>query len=155
MEKYYVVESRKGDEWILDKTESLSDAIKFARFEWGNLTRKERGNTTVEIRQYEDDIENEDCTNFDYDTFDWGYIIRDREAGNMIETLPTENEAADKLTEYILSDEKEECDTEEDDVYKLKERREALMSFYEIWDPATESSLSIYWDLNDDCVCTC
>jgi len=88
--------------------------------------------------------------NKEKDVVNWGYIIRYK-SGNEIETLPTEDEAADRLTEILL----DECDMEEEgDVYTLKERMEALMDLYEIWDPAAGSTLRIYWDLNDLCVCT-
>lgn len=137
MKKYYVVESRKGDEWALDKTESLADAIKSARGEWGNLTKKERENTTVEIRQYEADIEDEECDNYDYDSLEWGFVIRDKEAGNALETVKTVEEAEDVLWRFIQQDKEEDPNKGE----------EELLSFYEVIDPADPYiPLSIEWN---------
>ena len=142
---YYVVEARKGDEWVLNKTESLADAIKSARFEYGNLTKKEKGNTTVEIRQYEDDIENEDCTNFDYDLIEWGFVIRDREAGNLIEIVKSIKEAEDLLWDYI----KEDAEEEGLDI-QLPSDAEKLLSFYEVYDPATDTAYRIEWSAGNE-----
>lgn len=150
---YYVIDCGKNDEWTIGKYESKEKAIEEARSHWNHLSDHDKKGTIIEVRDYEDDIENEDCTNFDYDTFDWGYIIRDK-SGSEIDTLPTEDEAADRLTEYLLDVGEEECDMEEDDIYILKKRMEELMNLYEILDPAAGSTLRMYWDLNDLCVCT-
>lgn len=145
MEKYYVVESRKNDEWTVAECESREEAVKSARFEWGKLTRKERENTTVEIRQYENDIESEDCTNFDYDTIAWGYIIRDREAGNMIEYLLDIHDVQNTLEDYI----KEDAEEEKLDI-QLPSDAEKLLSYYEVYDPATNTACRIEWSAGNE-----
>lgn len=94
----------------------------------------------VEVRQYEEDIESEDCTNFDYNYYDWGYIIRDSEAGNEIEKVKTIKEAEDLLLDYVKEDENE--DENEDE--------EKRLLFYEVIDTASGEALSLSWDYAND-----
>ena len=62
---FYVVAIGKVDEWDCGKFESYLEAVKCAKAE------REHSNKShvleVEIRLYEDDVENEDCENFDCD----------------------------------------------------------------------------------------
>ena len=61
---YYVIAIGKYDEWERLKTHDLSDARKFAR-------HISDSSDPLEIRIYKEDIEDEDCTCFDYDTIEF------------------------------------------------------------------------------------
>lgn len=65
--KYYVMSIKGDDEWELLKTEDKEKAIKWAQDEEYYITRDKRKDS-VEIRVYAEDIEDEDCECFDYDT---------------------------------------------------------------------------------------
>lgn len=69
--KYYVTKTynRKGfeDEFIALVTEDKEEAIKTAKDEQ-YINERDGNNAIIEIRVYEEDIEDEDCTCFDYDT---------------------------------------------------------------------------------------
>jgi len=142
MNNYYVIDTvNNSDEFICGKYQELSVAIKAARYEWDKLTAGEKKTHVVEVRQYEEDIENEECNNFEYDCFDWGYIIRDSEAGNEIERVKTIKEAEDLLWDYVKEDENEEEDEEK------------RLLFYEVIDTASGEALSLSWDYaNDDVI---
>lgn len=88
--KYYVVavSTESDDEWEILKTNSKEEAIKAAKEE--DFTNRRDGNKeTVEIRMYEEDIENEDCECFDYSTLDFKIdlsdFIREAEEGNGVQ----------------------------------------------------------------------
>lgn len=65
--KYYVTLSSECDEFELLKTENREEAIKRAQDEEYYIQRDRRSDR-VEVRVYKEDIEDEDCTCFDYDT---------------------------------------------------------------------------------------
>lgn len=136
---YYVIDCGKNDEWTIGKYESKEEAIKAARNEWDRLTTSEKKTHDIEVRQYAEDIEDEECNNFDYDCFDWGYIIRDSEAGNEIEKVKTIKEAEDILWDYVKKDENEENEDEE-----------KRLLFYEVIDTASGEALDISWDYAND-----
>ena len=69
--KFYVVTRVKDNEFTEGRFEYLTDAINCARTEWDKLTSREKDTHEIEVRQYEEDIEDENCTNFDYNTFEW------------------------------------------------------------------------------------
>lgn len=75
MKEYYVIDNKGCDEFTCGKYAELSEAIKVARNEWDRLTTSEKKTHDIEVRQYAEDIEDEECNNFDYDCFDWGYIV--------------------------------------------------------------------------------
>lgn len=52
-------------------TEDREKAIAEARDHWASLTAHDKKRSRVEIRVYAEDIEDEDCTCFDYDTVEW------------------------------------------------------------------------------------
>lgn len=62
---FYVVAIGKHDEWDEGHFESYIEAIKTAREELERATSKE---LEVEIRLYEENIEDEDCENFNFET---------------------------------------------------------------------------------------
>ena len=67
---YYVYSIDKEDynEWQEGKYDTLDEARKAANDrEYSRKQGKDKGST--EIRQYVNDIEDEDCTDFDYNTF--------------------------------------------------------------------------------------
>lgn len=138
MKEYYVIDNKGCDEFTCGKYAELSDAIKAARTEWDKLTANEKKTHDIEVRQYAEDIENEDCSNFEYDCFNWGYIIRDSEAGNEIEKVKTIKEAEDILWDYVKKDENEDEDEEK-----------RLLS-YEVIDTASGEALDISWDYAND-----
>ena len=70
--KYYVTSVRKGyDEYVSLVTEDKEEAINEARGEWELLCDADRKVFTIEVRVYVEDIEDESCTCFDYDTVEW------------------------------------------------------------------------------------
>lgn len=139
MKEYYVIDNKGSDEFTCGKYAELREAIKAARNEWDKLTANEKKTHDIEVRQYAEDIENENCNNFDYDCFDWGYIIRDSEAGNEIEKVKTIKEAEDILWDYVKKDENEENEDEE-----------KRLLFYEVIDTASGEALDISWDYAND-----
>lgn len=60
--RYYVTSIKDGDEWTVLKTDRLEDARECAREEASHK------GYIVEIRVYAEDIEDDNCTCFDYDT---------------------------------------------------------------------------------------
>lgn len=66
---YYVTSINGYDENVMLKTSDLGEARKFAR---SVIDRhKEYTKDILEIRLYDEDIEDEDCTCFDYNTIDY------------------------------------------------------------------------------------
>lgn len=84
---YYVIDCGKNDEWTIGKYESKEEAIKAARTEWDKLTANEKKTHDIEVRQYVEDIENEDCDNFDYDLIDWGLTNREEVVDKIAEII--------------------------------------------------------------------
>lgn len=132
MNKYYVVEFIiGGDEWNCGSFESLEKAIKQARSEWDRLTRQEKKNHNIEVRQYEEDIESEDCTNFDYNDFEWGYKLTPDDI-----EYKTVKEIKDILWGYVHDKNQPESE---------------LLKNYEVIDCATNIPLTIEWnEANED-----
>lgn len=73
MKKYYVTLIREWafDEVELLKTDDKAEAIKRAQDEQYYIERDKKKEEFVEIRMYREDIEDEDCDCFDYDTLDF------------------------------------------------------------------------------------
>lgn len=69
--KYYVTEVKPAGEVQILVTENKIEAIKAAGERWNSLSVFERKTSTIEIRIYDEDIDAEDCTCFDYDTIPW------------------------------------------------------------------------------------
>lgn len=69
--KFYVVSRVQDNEFTEGSFQNLTAAINCARSEWNKLTEREKDTHEIEVRQYEEDIEDENCTNFDYDIFEW------------------------------------------------------------------------------------
>lgn len=72
--KYYVmsISNKRGfeDEFTVLVTEDKEEAIKEARDEQ-YIEDKDHNGNTIEIRVYDEDIEDEDCTCFDYNTIEF------------------------------------------------------------------------------------
>lgn len=66
-----VVNQYYGD-FILLKTRSESEAIERAQDEQYYIERDKRKNERVEVRAYSQDIDDEECTCFNYTLIDWG-----------------------------------------------------------------------------------
>lgn len=141
MNKYYVIKIGKHDEWECGKFDSLTDAIKVARQEWNHLTANEKKLHKIEIRQYEEDIEDENCTNYSYDTFEWGYLIREYQTGELFEKVNTIEEAKKYLWENVKND-----------IENHEEDEDKALDYYEIYDNLTHRTLSIGWDYANDSV---
>ena len=71
MQKYYVMLIIKDDEFELLKTTSEEEAVQRAQDEQYYIQRDKRKGEKIEIRAYHKDIEDEDCTCFDYDLIDF------------------------------------------------------------------------------------
>ena len=67
---YYVTLVDRDFETVILKTTNKSEAIAWAKDEKYYIERDKRKDY-VEIRKYVEDIEDEDCTCFDYDTIDF------------------------------------------------------------------------------------
>lgn len=59
------------DEFIVSVTEDREEAVREAREHWESLTAYDRKRSSVEVRIYVADIEDEDCECFDYSTVAW------------------------------------------------------------------------------------
>lgn len=73
MKKYYVttINTRTTEEWVDLATTDLEEAKKVADFHRYRYQESKQKNYTVEIRTFVEDIEDEYCTCFDYDTIDF------------------------------------------------------------------------------------
>lgn len=70
--KFYVTDVKaEGNEWIILVTEDLDEAIEAARNHWNSLTSHDKKRSTIEVRVYKEDVEDDDCFCFDYDTVSW------------------------------------------------------------------------------------
>lgn len=70
---YYITEISKkgGDEFVLTKAATAEEAIEKARDWWATMCKADQEANDIEIRVYVEDIEDEDCTCFDYNTIAW------------------------------------------------------------------------------------
>lgn len=95
--KYYVTEIKGYDEFVLLKTEDLGEAIEFAR---DMDYRKDKG-SIVEIRVYKEDIEDENCTNFDYELIEYRvwYAVQENSTDAWDKGTFDEKEAIEMLRE--------------------------------------------------------
>ena len=126
MKKYYVEQIKGDDEFTLGKFDTKEEAIEAARNEWMHLFDSDKKVCKVEVRQYEEDIEDEDCNNRDYDTIEWEnhtYETRDYETGTCIDEFETIEEARNAIEQYEEEDKKNDCFEE---------------NFYEIYDTFTK-----------------
>lgn len=103
--KYYVTSIGDCDEYIIGAVEDKDEAIKIARNEWLSMTKYDRKKNQIEVRMYVNDIEDEDCDCFDYDTVEWRkyYINFHTGEGNkyvMVERLSDAEEIADEYACY-------------------------------------------------------
>ncbi len=124
MKRYHVTICHGCNEFTILKTNDRQEAIHEARREMEN-----KYNESVEIRMYVEDIEKEDCSNFDYDIIPMKpkrYAVRDREAGNVIDLC-------DSLSEAMLLIETYESNDMDEGNYSE--------NFYEIYDYDDEVSL--------------
>ena len=70
MNKYYVTEIGKNDEFTMLVTKDKQEAIERARDE-DYINKRDKNQCLIEIRVYVEDIENENCTCFDYNVIDY------------------------------------------------------------------------------------
>jgi len=75
----YYVEDLYGrhfeDSRTIGKFDSLDEAIAIAQSEWCSLSTADRKTSKIEVRQYSEDIEVDDCNCFDYNDFEWQVVI--------------------------------------------------------------------------------
>lgn len=84
---YYVIECGSDSEYEIARCEEKVDAIKEARGYFDHLSDYDKKSAVVQVRDYDDDIENEDCDNFDYDLIDWGLVNREEVIDKIAEIL--------------------------------------------------------------------
>lgn len=69
--KYYIISRKKDDEFEIGTAATEAEAIEIARDEWNHMNLHDQRNNEITVRIYEEDIEDENCNNFDYDTVEW------------------------------------------------------------------------------------
>lgn len=69
--KYYIVDRKNDDEFILGVAESRDEAIAIAREEWLSMCDWDKEHNDITVRIYTADIEDANCECFDYDTIEW------------------------------------------------------------------------------------
>ena len=84
MKYYYIIDNKGDDEFTIGATDDIFEAQKIARDRWDSMTAYDQKHSTVEIRHYTHDIEDEDCTCFDYDIapeawYYWYAVLMDDE----------------------------------------------------------------------------
>lgn len=87
MKKFYVIECGSGSEYEIAKCDKMVDAIREARGYFDHLSDYDKRSAVIQVRDYDDDIENEDCDNFDYDLIDWGLTNRDEVVDKIAEII--------------------------------------------------------------------
>lgn len=126
MNKYYVEEIKGDDEFTLGRFDTKEEAIEEARDRWARMCEADKKNCRIEVRQYEEDVEDEDCNNFDYTKFEWEnhtFETRDYETGTCIDEFATLEEARKAIEAYEQEDKENGCYEE---------------NFYEIYDTFTK-----------------
>lgn len=68
---FYVVAVGKHDEFTEEKYDDADEAIEAAKHWYYIMTPHDRARQTIEIRKYAEDIEDDDCDCFDYETIEW------------------------------------------------------------------------------------
>lgn len=71
--KYGVVTVKvMGDDEFTELiTQDKAEAIDAARDLWATICDADKKTNRIEVREYVEDIEEEDCTCFDYDLIEW------------------------------------------------------------------------------------
>lgn len=87
MKKFYVIECGSGSEYEIAKCDKMVDAIREARGYFDHLSDYDKRSAVIQVRDYDDDIENEDCDNFDYDLIDWGLTNREEVVDKIAEII--------------------------------------------------------------------
>lgn len=105
--KYYIIDRKGDDEFTLGTTEDRDEAVKMARDEWRYMNDYDKRHNKIEVRIYEEDIEREDCQNFDYNTIPWQIWTAERATDTLIDQFGTYAEAEHAIEGY------EEIDKEE------------------------------------------
>lgn len=119
MNKYYVEQIKGDDEFTLGKFNTEEEAIEAARDEWARMFDSDKKNCKIEVRQYENDIEDDDCNNFNYKKFEWEnhtYETRDY-YDTFIDEFATLEKARKAIEAYEKEDKENDC--YEEDSYKI------------------------------------
>lgn len=125
MKLYYVIHTKGDDEFTVAKMDDKENAVKAAREFWSTLTTGDRKKSIVEVRDYIEDVEDEDCTCFDYDTIPWQIWTACRETGALIEQCDNYVQAERLIDEYEETDKLD--DEYEPDFYEIvNERHERI-----------------------------
>lgn len=69
--KFYVVAIARGDEFTEGIFDTVNEAIQCADAAWHHLTSHDRKKQTIEVRCYNDDVDEDEADFIDYDTIDW------------------------------------------------------------------------------------
>ena len=109
MKMLYVTTIKNDNEFTMLKTEGKEEAVKEARLIWNDWTRGDRKTNRLEIRDYVEDVEDEDCECFDYDTIPWQIWTANRETGDLIEQCESMAQAERLIEEYEQQDKDDEA----------------------------------------------
>lgn len=71
MKIYATVQIRDNGDEFESYFETREEAVMQARGEWELLCNYDRKHNTIEVREYVEDVRDDDCTCFDYDTIEW------------------------------------------------------------------------------------
>ena len=71
MKDYRVYVADDVDEVMIGNTNDLDEACAMARDAWDKMTKYDKSRNEVRVLKYLYDIDDEDCTCFDSDSYDW------------------------------------------------------------------------------------
>lgn len=69
--KYYIYDIKGDDEFLIGRMPTEEGAVRMARMEWNHMNDWDKKHNKIEIRIYDNDIEDENCTDFSYNSIDW------------------------------------------------------------------------------------
>lgn len=132
MNKYYRIYSEDDvDEVMIGSTNDLDEAFKIARDAWDSMTPHDKRRNTVRVLHFCYDVDDEDCTCFDYDTYEWFRKYSAYKGIDDVEPLETFDwyEAYDAVSDYSegfieAEDYRTGCCLEAWDVQDLREYME-------------------------------
>lgn len=84
--KYFVIEEfgrNLENEEIIASFDTLEEAIKEAQDRYNCQCEADKKSISIEVRKYEEDIEDDNCDNFDYDAIEWQVVIPDLSDGDI------------------------------------------------------------------------
>ena len=78
MESYRVYEANDVDEILVGESNDIEEAFEIARERWNSLTAHDQKRTSIRVIKFLHDIDNEDCSCFYYNSYEWyrWYAVR-------------------------------------------------------------------------------